>query len=282
MMMANSSSIKRHGGKSGLAARIVAMMPPHTRYCEAYFGSGAVLFARDGENVAEFVNDLDRDLANFWFVLRSETLFERFNRMCQATPVIEEVFGETKELLEIKPFTPATEDEIIERAWAFFVANRQSRQALGKSFVTPTSRLRRGMNEQVSAWLSAVDGLPEFHARLRRVEIRNQSALSFIDELDSPDTLFYLDPPYAHETRYSTTEYGEHEMSQDDHIALLNCLIKLKGKFILSGYSNRLYCNVAMTCNWHRVDFDLPNQASGKKTKQRKIECCWMNYSPPA
>lgn len=133
------------------------------------------------------------------------------------------------------------------------------------------------MNEQVSAWLSAVDGLPEFHARLRRVEIRNQPAVDFIRELDSPETCFYCDPPYLHDTRSSVGEY-QHEMSYADHKELLCVLSSVKGKFLLSGYRSELYNVAESELGWRRIDFEIPNQASGKKKKEIKTECVWVNY----
>lgn len=133
------------------------------------------------------------------------------------------------------------------------------------------------MNEQVSAWLSAVDGLPEVHARLRRVEIRNSSAIDFIRELDSVDTFFYCDPPYLHETRVTTGEYL-HEMTCDDHMKLLDCLRGIKGKFMLSGYPSTPYNDVSQAAGWRVVDLEIDNKASSKRTKDKKIERLWMNY----
>ena len=266
--MAVSSSIKRHGGKSYLAAKIRALFAAHTRYCEPFFGSGAVLFAGDGEGVAEFANDLNGELMNFWRVLRDTP--DRMLHYLWATPLSKDMFDEARSNLQ--------NDDRLKRATAFFIRNRQSRQGLGRDYCTPTSRLRRGMNEQVSAWLSAVDGLPEFHARLRRVEIRCQEATDLIRELDAPETLFYCDPPYLHETRITTTEYGEYEMTADDHRALLGCLMGIQGKFLLSGYRNDLYDSWADRLGWRRVDFPIPNSASSKKVKAVKVECVWLNY----
>lgn len=262
--MPTSSPIKRHGGKAYLAKFIRALMPPHTRYCEPYFGSGAVMFSGSGNGVAEFANDIDDELTNFWCRLRDR--------------------HELMELLSLTPFSDV-EFEIanneqptdVMQAWAFFVRNRQSRQGLGRDFCTPTSRLRRGMNEQVSAWLSAVDGLPEFCERLRRVEIRCQDALRFIRELDSPETLFYCDPPYLHETRNSVGEYN-HEMTFEQHETLLHFLHRIHGKFLLSGYHSDLYDRFAAVAGWHLREFKIDNKASSKKVKDQKIECLWANY----
>lgn len=259
------------GGKSYLAKRIVELMPPHTRYCEPFFGGGAVLFARDGEGVAEFVNDLNWKLVNFWTVLRRPDLFDQFSRLISATPFGQVEFASGCDKITGDYF-PA-----VKQAAQFFIRNRQSRQGLGKDFATPTKRLRRGMNENVAAWLSAVDGLPEFHARLRRVEIRNMNAVDFIAELDSPETFFYCDPPYLHETRTVTDAY-EHEMSEEGHESLLCSLASIDGKFILSGYPSELYSRYELACGWRHVDIEIDNKASGAKTKEKKIERLWMNY----
>lgn len=265
--------MKYPGGKSYLAKKIVGLMAPHTRYVETHFGGGSVLFAKFPEGVSEYVNDLDRDLANFWQCLRSKG-FDYIRDWLEFTPVSREEFEQAN---------PDRLREIIGefdlyRAYKFFIRNRQSRQGLGKDFCTPTSRTRRGMNENVSAWLSAVDGLPEVHARLRRVEIRNQDAINLIGELDSPDTLFYLDPPYHHETRVTRSEYGNYEMDDFDHRNLLGRLSVIQGKFLLSGYRNATYDEHAENLGWHRVDFQIDNKASSKKTKPIKTECVWANY----
>lgn len=282
--MAVSSSLKRHGGKAYLAKKIRALFPPHTRYCETHFGSGAVLLAGDGEGVAEFANDLDKDLSNFWDVLGVWTHFVQFKQKCEATPFSEPAWERAVERLKqpwISSAVLASLEDVIDRAHAFFTVNRQSRQALGKDFATPTSRLRRGMNEQVSAWLSAVDGLPEMHARLRRVEIRCMDAVEFIRELDSPETLFYCDPPYMAETRRDgAKEYGPHEMTVEQHRALLFCLSQIKGKFVLSGYPNELYDQWEKSMGFCYVDHVIDNKASGKKEKEKKIERLWMNFKP--
>lgn len=260
--------LKWHGGKSYLAKKIRQLFRPHTRYCEPYCGGCAVLLAGDGEGVAEFVNDLNGELMNFWRVLRDTP--DRMLRRLWATPLGTTSFEESDQEL--------TQDDAVRRATAFFIRNRQSRQGLGKDYCTPTKRLRRRMNENVSAWLSAVDGLPEFHQRLRRVEIRCQDALDFTRELDSEDTLFYCDPPYLAETRSSGGEYGKFEMSLEDHEKLLHHLHRVKGGFLLSGYRSKMYDSFAAVAGWRRVDFEIDNKASSAREKPKKIESVWMNY----
>lgn len=135
------------------------------------------------------------------------------------------------------------------------------------------------MNEQVSAWLTAVQGLPEVHTRLKQVVILNDDACKVIRQQDGPHTLFYCDPPYLHETRVSSTDY-QHEMTVGDHERLLRTLAQIKGKFLLSGYPSDLYEKYRCQYSWHVATKTIDNKASSKKEKELKAECLWMNYDP--
>lgn len=277
--MSSSNPLKWHGGKTYLASKIIELMPPHTHYVEPYFGGGAVLFAKPCEGVSEVVNDLNGHLALFWRVLQHEHLFEKFKRICEATPLSEREFDTCKSIDETFGHNGDMPDEgLLCRAHSFFVRYRQSRQGLGKDFATLSrNRTRRGMNEQVSSWLSAVEGLPEAHERLKRVVILNRDAVEVIRQQDGPNTFFYLDPPYLHSTRTATKCYA-HEMSEDQHRQLLDALAFVKGKFILSGYRSPLYDSCAAADNWRRVDIEIDNKSSSADVKEMKTECLWMNY----
>lgn len=271
--MPTSNPLKWHGGKSYLAPKIAALRPKgYTRYIEPYFGGGSVLLELPFEGVSEFVNDVDYELTNFWSVIREPILFEKFKRDIEARPFSEIEFEKSHKAIRLNEWG----QDVGEAVW-FFIRNRQSRQGLMKSFATPTRRTRRGMNENVSAWLTAVDGLPEVHRRLKRVEIRNQDAIDFITELDDKDAFGYLDPPYYHKTRVAKSAY-KHEMSDADHEKLLATLANVDMKFILSGYRSELYDAYAHDYRWRRVDIEIDNKASGALSKETKTECLWMNY----
>ena len=135
------------------------------------------------------------------------------------------------------------------------------------------------MNENVSAWLTAVAGLPQVHHRLLRVEIRNLPAVEFIRKYDHANCCFYCDPPYLHGTRSTTGEYA-YEMSDADHRELLGALTGIEGKFQLSGYHSDMYDAWAEHQGFRCVEIEIDNKASSAKTKQKKVESIWMNYDP--
>ncbi len=270
--------IKWHGGKHYLAKRIIALMPPHIHYVEPYFGGGSVLLEKDPEGISEVVNDLNESLSNFWRCLQQTESFAEFVRIVQAAPFSEIEWNEAdgREHLGIVPMYRNAFDIDISAAVNFFIRCRQSFAGNFKSFAPQSrTRTRRGMNEQASAWIAAVDGLPAIHARLRRVVILCQEAMEVLRSQDGEQTLFYLDPPYLHETRTTKDAYA-HEMSEDDHRALLSTLPSARGKWMLSGYRSQLYDEMLLDCR--RYEFDLPNNAAGGETKRRMQECVWCNF----
>jgi DNA adenine methylase len=267
--------VKWHGGKHYLAPKIVALMPDDClHYVEPYFGGGSVLLAKDAEGCSEVVNDRNGPLTNFWRVLQCPRSFEMFIRNAQATPFSEDVWQRACEKLAQPCKAPDT--ICISCGYCFFICCRQSLAGRMTDFATLSrTRTRRRMNEQASAWLTAVEGLPAVHKRLQRVVILNRDALEVIRQQDGEKTLFYLDPPYLHETRATTGEYA-FEMTAEQHHELL-CLIRtIRGKVMLSGYRSKMYDE--MLAGWKRHDFELPNNAAAGESKRRMTECLWVNF----
>lgn len=258
--------LKWFGGKYYLASKIVARMPPHTHYVEPFFGGGAVLWAKDPEGTSEVVNDIYGRLMNFFRHIADPDQFRGFYGRVSLLPFSEELWEACQE----------EHPEPLEDAVRFFIYNRQSRAGQMKEFATLSrTRTRRGMNEQVSAWLGCVNGLEEVHERLQRVAILRDTACAVIDQQDGPETLFYLDPPYLHETRTSSKNYA-HEMSCEGHEELLDMCKQCQGKVILSSYPNQLYTDWLF--DWNREDIDIDNKVSGGARKRRMTEVLWTNF----
>ena len=291
--MANlTQPLKWHGGKYYLRKWIVGLMPPHLHYVEPYFGGGGILLARDPDRdwmatgdekltaaekgSSEVANDLHGELINFWRVLQNEEHFKAFQKRIELTPFSEAEFDAALECSREPEYDRNSSP--IDRAVQFFILARQSRQGLMRDFATLSrNRTRSRINEQVSAWLNVVEGLPDVHERLRDVVIMNQPAVAVIRKQDGPKTLFYCDPPYVHESRATTGEYA-FEMTESDHTDLLKTLSGIQGKFMLSGYPSELYTKWEKECQWSRHDFKIDNKAAAGKVKEKKTECLWCNF----
>ena len=257
-------------------------MPRHKHFVDAYFGGGSVLLAcdpmdpnrsTDGKGISEVANDISGTLTNFWRVLQGPC-FPEFQRTLSVTPFSRNEWNKAR--YHIKTGDP------IQDAVAFFVRCRQSLSGRQDSFSSIVrTRTRRSMNDNVSGWLSAVEGLPEVHARLQRVLVENRPALDIIRSEDANDTLFYLDPTYPSETRTSKDVY-EHEMSDNDHYELLGTITECTGKVMISSYNipglpvSDTYR--AKLSNWNRHDKEIHNHASGSKKKPVMTEVLWCNF----
>lgn len=263
------SCLKYHGGKAPLAAWIRSYFTPHTHYVEPFAGGLSVLLASDGEGISEVVNDLDGHLMNFWRVLQDPAYRRDFTEILDVTPVSERQYADAVAYLAQDAWSS------VDRAVAFFIVCRQSMAGRMAGF-SPLSRTRtrRGMNEQVSAWTSACDGLPAVAERLRRVVLLNRPALDVLRTQDGPCTLFYLDPPYVHATRAAASVY-RHEMTGEDHTALLAACKRLQGACFISGYGCELYNREL--AGWRCVTRTVANHAAGGTTKRGMTECLWFN-----
>ena len=137
--------VKWHGGKYYLAKKIISLFPLHRTYGEP-FGGGASVLLNKHPSEAEFYNDLDSELVNFFAVLRdrSDELIHRLS----LTPYSEAEFSGADR----------SAADPVERARLFLVRHRQSFGGRGNSYSrSPPHESRRGMAKNVSAWLSAID-----------------------------------------------------------------------------------------------------------------------------
>jgi len=256
--------VKWHGGKHYLCRWIIQSFPPHQTYVEPFGGGASVLLNKPRAPV-EIYNDLDERVTRLFRVLRDNG--DELRRRLTLTPYSEIEFRRA----------PEPCDDEIEMARRDFVRWRLSLGGRGDSFSFTLHRVRRGMADVVSGYLSMVDEqLPLIIERLRSVQIIQRPAIDVIRTWDSAETLIYCDPPYVPGTRHqgSREVYGC-EMSVTDHKDLAAVLHACKGRVVLSGYPSDLYDDLYAA--WRRLEFDIANHAAGGRSKSRKKETIWMN-----
>lgn len=256
-----------YGGKFSHLDWLLPQLPRGHHYCEPFAGSAAVLLNREPSAV-ETYNDIDGDVVNFFRMLRDRG--DALVRAISLTPFSREEFHQA-----INGSTKGISD--VERARRFYIRARQTRTGLAQTatlgrWANCKNTSRAGMSGVVSRWLGGVEALDEIATRLLRVQIENRPAVDIIRLYDSPQTVFYCDPPYLHETRGDSKAYG-FEMDVGAHKDLAEAVKSVRGKVAISGYR----CDVMDKWykGWRRFDAEAKQCHSIKKLRQ---ECLWMNY----
>lgn len=258
-----------YGGKFSHLNFLAPLLPTDaTHFCDVFGGSAAVLL-NVGPYPVETYNDIDSELVNFFQTLRNEQ--DELIRAIGLTP-----FSREELALACQP---ARDLSKVERARRFYVRARQTRTGLAQTssagrWAHCVLTSRAGMAGAVSRWLGSVEGLPEIAQRLQRVQIENAPAIEVIERYDTPETLFYLDPPYVHSSRGDASAYG-FEMTDEEHRELADCLHSIHGRAVVSGYRTNLYDRLFH--DWHRVDADARRCSSVGTMRQ---ESAWMNFKP--
>lgn len=256
-----------YGGKYSHLSWLLPLLPEAHHYCEPFGGSAAVLLNRTPAPV-ETYNDIDSELVNFFQVLRDQP--QELISALTLTPFSREEF--VRAIEEPTEGLPA-----LERARRFYIRARQARTGLAQTasegrWAGCRDTSRRGMGGAVSRWFGGMQELVEIAARLIRVQIEHRPAIQVIRQYDSPDTLFYCDPPYPHESRGDSKAYG-FEMTDEEHEELAEVLHQVQGKVAISGYHcplmDRLYSD------WKCMDAPARLCHSVKELRQ---EALWINY----
>lgn len=274
-----TSPITWFGGKGNMTARLLPLLPPHRIYVEPFGGGASILFSKK-PSLVEVYNDLDSGLVTLFRVLRDPDKFRRLYDMVCLTPYSREEWQHCRDTWE------SCDDEI-ERAYRFYVTARMSFSGdFGSSWSSSLRSSSRGMAKAVSKWLYAMDKLPEIHARLSRVQVEHRDFRDIFKRYDTPETLFYADPPYVPGTR-SSGKY-RHDMRLQDHEELVGILLDLDGMVVLSGYNHAVYAPLERA-GWCRIDIPTSCYAAGRtrqigiigegaaERSQPRVESVWLN-----
>jgi DNA adenine methylase len=187
--MTGRTPLTYYGGKQQLARHIVARMPAHRVYLEAFAGGGAVLFAKPRAE-RETLNDADGQIMRFWRALRDRP--EELAAAVAATP-----YGRKEWLASSVP----AEDDV-EAARRLLVNVDMSFSRSRRSWSVPCIGDGRG-RWQPGTWETLPPKLLAAANRLRGVALEHGDALELIPRWDRADAVIYLDPPYEGAERLS-------------------------------------------------------------------------------
>ena len=259
-----SSIIVWPGGKHYLADWIVEHFPPHKTYVEPFGGAAHVLLAKPPSKT-EVYNDYSEDLVNLFWVVKHQPqhLMAALDVLPYSRAIKARIEHEWKE--GFKGATP------VERAARFFYlvnAAFAGRMFGGFGFGRQRNHAR--------AFFSKVARIKQISERLKNVMIDCVDWRLCIERYDSPDTLFYCDPPYANSVVYSHAEgsnWGLEEMRE-----LADVLNQIEGKAVVSHY--RTPEVDALFKGWRKESREvcLYLRKTKGEARDKRIEGLYMNF----
>lgn len=260
--------ITYYGGKQRLCKQILSMMPPHKIYCEPYFGGGAVFFSKWPSKV-EVINDHDERLITFYRQVVDN--FDNLQAKVQQTLCSESEWLRARRIFYGSGEHKAADVSDLDVAWSVWVMCNMSYSAspnCGWKWDNAASTPRM-LEAKRTTFTEAL------HNRLATVQISCRDAVTVIEQRDSSDTFFYLDPPYV-----GCQQQHYKGFTSEDFDILLTTLSMLQGKFILSHFWNDQLREAVNKFGWKVVAIDSMMTVANncRTTLRRKQELLVYNY----
>lgn len=258
-----------YGAKQRIAGRIIASLPPHNAWVEAFCGSAAITLAKPPVPI-EVINDLDDEVVNVFTQLRTNA-----EALCKAIALTPYAFDEF-----YAARNAARSQDPLERARQFLVAtmmtvNSTTSEKGSCGFSYSQSFARGGMEARVSRWVHLPKRLARVVERLRTVRVEKRDARDLVGMFaDRPATLMYLDPPYFVKRAY---DYVIDAKDEKFHRELLEACCRSRAMILISGYRNKLYNSIlTKERGWSRTSIDTHTRDTTGKDYSR-TEVLWRN-----
>jgi len=253
--------ITYYGGKQALLKQLMPLIPAHKIYCEPFFGGGALFFAKPKSEV-EVINDVNTEVVNFFRVLKTD--FSALEKEVKASLHSRKLYKDAMVVYE----NPGLFNEV-KRAWAFWVLTNQ-----GFASIIGSWGFGRENSKEVAVRNKRENFIRDYEERLKDAQVECNDAIKVIKRCDSPQTFFYVDPPYI------GSDQGHYKgYSEENYNDLLTTLSSVKGKFLLSSYPSKLLNGFIKKRKWfvHKIEKPV---AVTKHTDKKKTEVMVMNYDP--
>jgi DNA adenine methylase len=262
-------TVPYYGGKFYYIDFILKNLPYGTFYVEPFGGAAWVLLNKP-RHPSELYNDINGSIVTMYRVLQDKEKYEVFRHKIEYTLYSFEEFGKALDI-----YNGRVEADDVDRAWAVYVMLSLTFSANPSSTI---ARFRFAVNTNVAIRFSnRKESLQRIHERLQYVIIDNRDALDVIQRYDTPDTVFYLDPPYPADTRKLKLVYT-HEMSDDKHEELIDLLFQVRGSFALSSYDNPIYNRLVEAGLCYKVVKDGVAHAVRKADKEKMESPDWEKF----
>lgn len=229
--MRDSLIITRQGSKSKTCNLILPYIPEHKTYIEPFFGAGGMFFNKQKAK-HNILNDLDSEVFNLYYCVKHYP--NDLITAIKKTPICQDLFTYWKNHILLNN---------IDRAVRFIYLSNYSLYGSGYSLC---------LNGKKHSYL--VKSILNCQDILHDCFIFNKPAISFLSSLHShfltKHTLIYCDPPYIS----TTNNYNTPKWSIDNLIDLIDKMIKLPCKFIISEFNCTDIINISKSYNLNVIE----------------------------
>ncbi len=261
--MTNAQSSQMDWRKAFFVKKLLPLIPYHRAYVEPFGGAASLLFAKEPSPI-EVYNDRNGDLANLFFVLRSRPF--QFIRRVGELPYSRQVYRTF--WTDLRDRFPRFND--LDRAVKFFHAMRSCfPRGIGAGWAFGRDR------SHARTYRNAVARLEACAERLKDVCIDSLDFRNCVRNWDSPDTFFFVDPPYWGCEDY----YGKFDWQ--DHIDLARILRGAAGKWLLTIGDNKEIGRLYGRYKPFRVRSPIAAEKVKGQPRRHLTNLIVMNYELP-
>lgn len=199
-------------GKAKLVKKLLKFIPPHKTYVECFAGGAALYWGKEPSELS-VLNDLDKEIAFAYSFIKNmdEDKANRLKAMNWSSS--------REQFFRLKDDIPQDE---ISRFYRFVYVTRLS-------YATDRSSYYDDGTNNAASFQKYIDKLLVLKDRMQNTQIYNTDYSDVILRYDSPDTLIYLDPPYAEKRKFQLPAF-----TQEDYQKMHDLLKNIKGKFMFS------------------------------------------------
>lgn len=119
------------------------------------------------------------------------------------------------------------------------------------------------------AWAGLPETIQLAAKMLKNAQIEHKDALELIKDLYGKDTFIYIEPPYLQDTRKGYLY--NNEMTDEQHVKLLQIVKESDCKIMISAYENELY-------NTELIGWRKEYKSTTAECSKKRTETLYMNY----
>lgn len=199
----------RQGNKYNLRKNILPLIPPHKIYIELFTGSGAIFWSKPKAEI-NILNDLDENVINNF-----KLLFE--------APLDQKKYKKDLNTVEkVRHFYSHHSNSIPDQ---LMIQKIKACSGFCNMPVNKAENIYKSYNP-----FSLIKNLNIYKNKLEGVRLTNEDYEYIVKKFDSPDSFFFVDPPYENTDK----RFGYAESTNFDFERFAKVMKKIKGMFLIT------------------------------------------------